>query len=147
MESLAVLPDLLQPGDEPIGLLIADGDPDLRALLARSSSDAVKSLAVHEAADGPEAVQLGLQRRPQLALLDVDLPRLGGIEVSLVLRELLPGLRLALQARHPDPYADSARELSLPLFDKRDSTRALRWLERQARNRPRPRALRLPGRL
>ena len=136
MESLAVHPEPGQPGDEPIDLLIAAADAHLRSLVAERARDVVSSLAVYEAADGAEAIQIGLQRRPQIALLDVDMPRLGGVEVALVLRELLPGLRVALHAADPSAQIDTARELCLPLFDKPASEQAVGWLVRQARSCP-----------
>jgi CheY-like chemotaxis protein len=136
MESLAVDPEVGRPDDEPIELLIADDDALLRSFVAARARDVVSALAVYEAADGAEAIQIGLQRRPQIALLDVDMPRLGGIEVALVLRELLPGLRIALHTGDPSGQSDTAREFCLPLFDKLESEHALRWLARQARNRP-----------
>lgn len=135
MESLAVHPEQVQPDDEPIELLIAAADALLRSHVAACARDVVGSLAVYEAADGAEAIQIGLQRRPQIALLDVDMPRLGGIEVALVLRELLPGLRVALHAGDPSAQSEAARELCLPLFDRLESERAVGWLARQARSR------------
>lgn len=135
METLTPMPDLVRAGDERVELLLADDDAAMRSLLASSARAAIDSLAVHEAADGAEAIQIGLQRRPQIALLDVHMPRLGGVEVALVLRELVPGLRLALHAGDPAVHCHSARELCLPLFDKLESDRVLRWLEYQARGR------------
>jgi CheY-like chemotaxis protein len=134
MENLALVSDLSQSGDASIGLLIADDDAALRSLMVAQVEERLASgLAVYEAADGPEAIQLALQRRPQIALLDVNMPRLGGIEVALVLRELLPGLRLALHTGDPAAHGESAREFCLPLFDKLESARSLRWVENQAR--------------
>ena len=137
MESLAVHLEPVHPDDEPIELLIADDDELVRSLVAARARDVVGPLAVYEAADGAEAVQIGLQRRPQIALLDVHMPRLGGIEVALVLRELLPGLRVALHTGDPSTHSDAAGEFCLPLFDKLESDHTLRWLEGQVRNRPR----------
>jgi CheY-like chemotaxis protein len=145
MKSLAAVPDLSQSRDEPIGLLIADDDAALRSLVATTAREAVGSLAVYEAADGAEAIQVALQRRPQIALLDVDMPRLGGIDVALVLRDLLPGLRLALYTGDPAAHSERARDFCLPLFDKLESTRALRWLASQARDRSRPPLTRVRG--
>jgi CheY-like chemotaxis protein len=89
-------------------------------------------VAVSEATDGAEAIRVALQQRPRIALLDCELPLLGGIGVALVLRELLPGLRVALQTADPAAHSDRARELCLPLFDKVELGHALRWLDRQA---------------
>lgn len=133
MESLAVMPEPVRIEEQPIELLLADGDAATRSRVASSARVVVGSLAVHEAADGAEAIQIGLQRRPQIALLDARMPRLGGIEVALVLRELVPGLRLALHTANPAAHCHEARELCLPLFDKLELDRILRWLESQAR--------------
>src|SRR5205823_8062009 len=111
MESLAVLPPLPQLETEPrLELLLADDDAALRSLVAKRARDAIEALVVLEARDGAEAVQLGLQRRPQIALLDVEMPRLGGIEVALTLRELQPRMRLALYTGDPYAYRIRARE-------------------------------------
>jgi DNA-binding NtrC family response regulator len=131
MTGLAVLP-LSQRKDEPVELLIADDDPTLRSLVASRARDAVDALVVYEAADGAEAIQIALQRRPQIALLDVNVPPLGGMQVALVLSELLPGLRLALHSGDPSAYGDDVRGFRLPLFDKLESEAALRWLTTQA---------------
>jgi len=119
---------------ERIDLLLADEDAVLRSLVASRACDAVGGLSVHEAADGAEAVRIGLQQRPQLALLDVNMPRLGGIEVATTLRGLQPQMRLALHSADPDRHRERAREQRLPLFDKLELDRTLDWLEAGARS-------------
>jgi CheY-like chemotaxis protein len=116
-----------------VTLLVADDEPSLRALLATRAGLAVEGLTVLEAVDGAAAVQLGLRHRPALALLDVQMPRLGGLEAAVTLRELVPHLRIALCTAQPDEYRERARGLELPLFDKLDVDRAMRWLKTQAR--------------
>jgi CheY-like chemotaxis protein len=116
-----------------VTLLVADDEPSLRALLATRAGLAVDDLAVLEAEDGAEAVQIGLRERPGLVLLDVQMPRLGGIEAAITLRELHPQMRIALCTAEPEAHRDRARKLGLPLFDKLDVDRAMRWLEAQAR--------------
>jgi CheY-like chemotaxis protein len=139
MNNVAALPYVAQPAEDPVGLLIADDDSALRSLVASSARLAAEAIVVHEAADGAEAIQVALQRRPQIALLDVDMPRLGGVEAALVLRELLPGLRLALHSADPSAHCASAREFCLPLFDKLEAEAALQWL---VKRESRPRSLR-----
>lgn len=131
MTSLALLPDIAAPTPEPIELLIADDDSNLRAVVASRAALAREGLVVHEAEDGGEAIQVALQRRPQFALLELNMPGLDGVEVALVLRELLPGMRLALYSADPSAHCDTAREFCLPLFDKVESDAALRWLMKQ----------------
>jgi CheY-like chemotaxis protein len=132
MENVAVLrhaKSLKQ--DAPVQLLLADDDAPMRSLVASCARETLAPIAVLEAEDGAEAVQLGLQHRPQIALLDINMPKLGGVEVALTLRELQPRMRLALQTADAQTHRDRAREHRLPLFDKADLDRALSWLEVQ----------------
>jgi len=56
-------------GARPL-VLIADDEPDIRRFLRMQLED----VDVIEASDGAEALELGRQRRPQLALLDHMMP-------------------------------------------------------------------------
>jgi DNA-binding NarL/FixJ family response regulator len=49
---------------------------------------------VAEAADAAEAVELALQRRPDVVLLDVDMPGGGGARAAVQIREALPDARI-----------------------------------------------------
>lgn len=121
-------------GDEPgLELLLADDDAGVRSLVRALARDRLEALSVLEAADGAEAVELALERRPQIALLDVAMPRLGGIETALTLRELQPQMRIALQTDEPLVYRGYARTYRLPLFDKLELHGAIGWVELQAR--------------
>ena len=66
-------------------ILVADDDPDILALvsfrLERAGYDIVA------ATNGEEAVEVALARRPDLAILDVMMPRLDGYEATRRLRE------------------------------------------------------------
>jgi CheY-like chemotaxis protein len=124
-------PTVQPEGDPQLALLVADDEPSLRLLLATRARHAIESLVVLEAEDGTAAVQIGLQQRPRFALLDVQMPRLGGIEAALTLRALHPQVRLALATAQPEAHRERAREHRLPLFDKLDLDGPIRWLERQ----------------
>jgi DNA-binding response OmpR family regulator len=66
-------------------VLVADDDPDILALvtfrLERGGYDVVA------ANDGEEAMRLALERAPDLAVLDVMMPKLDGYEVTTRLRQ------------------------------------------------------------
>lgn len=66
-------------------VLVADDDPDILALvtfrLERGGYDVVA------APDGEEALRLALDRVPDLAVLDVMMPKLDGYEVTTRLRQ------------------------------------------------------------
>jgi DNA-binding response OmpR family regulator len=65
-------------------VLIADDDEDIRALVAFRLERA--GYEVVTAGDGEQALRLALERAPQLAVLDVMMPKLTGLEVTRRLR-------------------------------------------------------------
>ena len=60
-------------------VLIADDEPAIRSLLSVILSEHYR---VVEASNGEEALAVAQQERPDLALVDVIMPRLGGIAVA-----------------------------------------------------------------
>jgi two-component system OmpR family response regulator len=61
-------------------ILIVEDDPDLRRMYRLSLT--FDGLGVREAADGIEALRVLEQHAVDLVLLDLDLPRLGGLSVQ-----------------------------------------------------------------
>jgi DNA-binding NarL/FixJ family response regulator len=62
--------------------LILDGEPDLTV--------------VAEAGDGAEAIALARAERPDLAILDIAMPRLTGLQAARELSRLLPDMRILI---------------------------------------------------
>jgi DNA-binding response OmpR family regulator len=65
-------------------VLVADDDADIRDLVAFKLEQA--GLEVITAEDGQQAVDQARARRPTLAVLDVSMPALSGIDVCRMLR-------------------------------------------------------------
>jgi len=61
-------------------ILIVEDDTDLRRLYRLTL--AIDGFDVQEAADGIEALGVLEQQKPDLVLLDLELPRLGGLSVQ-----------------------------------------------------------------
>ena len=86
-------------------VLVADDDPDILALVRfRLERDGYEVLS---APDGETALDLALARTPDLALLDVMMPRLDGYEVTRRLREhgpttTIPIILLTARVQEPD---------------------------------------------
>jgi DNA-binding NarL/FixJ family response regulator len=77
-------------------ILIADDHPIVRSGL-KSILDAEPDLqVVAEAADGPEAVRHGLSADVDLAILDVSMPKLTGIQAAAELHKRRPELKLLM---------------------------------------------------
>ena len=72
--------------EEPMSatILVADDEPDIVYLVARRLTKS--GYRVITATTGEEALQMARSRMPDLALLDVMMPKLTGIEVSRLLR-------------------------------------------------------------
>ena len=60
-------------------ILIVDDDAGIRRLIATTLED-VSGYRMTEAGDGEEAVARAREVRPEIVFLDIDMPRLNGIE-------------------------------------------------------------------
>jgi DNA-binding response OmpR family regulator len=86
-------------------VLVADDDPDILALVRfRLERDGYEVLS---APDGETALDLAVARTPDLALLDVMMPRLDGYEVTRRLRQHgpttgIPIILLTARVQEPD---------------------------------------------
>lgn len=92
-----------------IRILLADDDESLLegvgALLRAEGIFTVVALS----SDGAQAVQLAEQHKPDLAILDLSMPLMNGIEATSRLRALLPETRiLVLSAQTSPGYVGSA---------------------------------------
>jgi two-component system, OmpR family, phosphate regulon response regulator PhoB len=66
-------------------LLIADDEEGVRTLVRITLED--ESIEILEAADGDEALDLAKRLRPELVLLDVEMPGRSGYEVCRALKD------------------------------------------------------------
>ncbi len=60
-------------------VLVVDDDQFIRKLVATTLED-VSEFDLHEAADGVEALRLAQDKQPAIVFLDVDMPRMDGID-------------------------------------------------------------------
>jgi CheY-like chemotaxis protein len=100
------------------GVLIVDDDQFIRKLIATTLED-VAEFDLHEAADGVEALEVARQTRPSLVFLDVDMPRLNGIETCRQLRQddATGGATIVmLTAAHGDSVESEAEQAGADLF-------------------------------
>jgi CheY-like chemotaxis protein len=67
------------------GVLVVDDDPFIRKLVATTLED-VSKFELYEAADGIEALQIAAREQPAIIFLDIDMPRLDGIDACRQLR-------------------------------------------------------------
>ena len=76
------------PSQEPLKVLIVEDNHDARTTL-RMLLTMVYGHVVYEASDGLRAIQIVLEQRPDVALIDLGLPALNGYEVARRIRAQL----------------------------------------------------------
>ncbi len=82
-------------------VLIADDDPEVRDVLAEAFR--MEGLDVLEAANGLEALLYVKRDRPDAVVLDLMMPRLGGVEALKRIHEFNPGIRVLVVTGTDDP--------------------------------------------
>ena len=88
----------------PIRILLAEDHvmvrQGLRVLLERAGM-----IVIGEASDGQEALRLAHEYTPDVAVLDIAMPSLNGLETARRLRETLPQTKIVLLTMHTEePY-------------------------------------------
>jgi CheY-like chemotaxis protein len=83
----------------PAKILIADDEKLVRSTL-RSLLTEKPNWNVYEAADGQAAVDESKRLRPDLAILDIVMPVMSGIEAAYEMRRLLPDIKIILMSSH-----------------------------------------------
>jgi two-component system, NarL family, response regulator DesR len=81
---------------EPIRLLLADDQALVRGALAALLALEPDLVVVAEAGSGTDAVTAAAEHRPDVALLDVEMPGLDGIAATSEVRRASPGTRVLI---------------------------------------------------
>jgi two-component system response regulator NreC len=85
----------------PVRILIADDHELVRkGLVSIITQTHPEWQVVGDAATGAVALELGTALRPDLAILDLSMPDLGGLEVAKQLRESVPEIRILILTMH-----------------------------------------------
>jgi CheY-like chemotaxis protein len=100
------------------GVLVVDDDPFIRKLVATTLED-VSEFELHEAADGVEALEVALREQPAIVFLDVDMPRMDGIDACRRMRSdpaTSETTIVMLTAVHGDHVEREAEDAGADLF-------------------------------
>ena len=84
-------------------VLLADDHTLVRAGIRRLIESHADIEVVAEARHGDEALDLAAATRPDIALVDLEMPGKGGLEVAEELRERYPGIAVVIMSMHDDP--------------------------------------------
>jgi CheY-like chemotaxis protein len=115
-----------------VRVLVADDDESQRILYGSLVLGLPGVTSVVAAQDGVEAVRVAGTFALHVAILDLNMPRLDGVEAALRLSATQPSLRIALHSSDPDELRQRAHGLGLPLFGKLEVDRLAEWVEDEA---------------
>lgn len=87
----------------PLRIVVADDDELLLTALVMVLGLQAGVEVVGSARDGREAVELVARTRPDVALVDLEMPRLDGIEVAAELAGTMPQTAVVVVTRHARP--------------------------------------------
>jgi DNA-binding NarL/FixJ family response regulator len=94
---------------DKVRILIADDHEIVRRGLKATLDDHAGWEVVGEAADGEEAVRQALKLKPEVLVLDINMPKLNGLEVTRQLHERAPKVRVLVLTVHDS--AQMVREI------------------------------------
>lgn len=106
----------------PVSILIADDHDLVRMGLRHMLTDVPEFLVVGEAASGEEALEKASALNPNVVLMDVRMPGIGGIEATSRMERRSPDSRvIALTACADDPFPDLLLQAGARGFLTKDS--------------------------
>ena len=101
----------------PVKILIADDYGAFREFLKSFVAKIPETCIAGEAADGEEAVQLVGQLKPDLVLMDIDMPRMDGLEATRRIKALsTPTLVVLLSALADEENRQGAADCGADRF-------------------------------
>lgn len=111
-------------------LLLVDDQPVARAGLAALVALSPELQLVGQAEDGVQAVELAVERAPDVILMDIEMPLMDGLEATRQIRALGLPVHIIISSIHTD-YAAQAREAGADSFVGKDESpeRLLRELK------------------
>ena len=93
-----------------IRILIADDDPGMRTVMRKLAQKAEGYELVGEAENGAQLIELYEETRPDVVLMDVEMPEMTGIECAKVIQDRNPRTILIFATAHEE-YMRSAFEV------------------------------------
>ena len=106
----------------PLTILMADDHPMFRGGLRQIITAQRDLRLVHEAGDGEVALRIARELKPTVAILELDMPKLSGLEVAAVIqRERLPVHIIVLTMHREEDLCNEALDLGILGYVLKDS--------------------------
>jgi DNA-binding NarL/FixJ family response regulator len=87
-------------GDKPYRILVVDDHIVVRNGVKMALAGHPGLEVCYEASDGPEAIEIVKQNKPDLVLLDLTMPKMDGLEVTQAIREISPDTNVLILTMH-----------------------------------------------
>jgi DNA-binding NarL/FixJ family response regulator len=107
---------------KPLTILMADDHPMFRSGLRQIIVAEQDLRLVHETGDGEEALRIARELQPAVAILDLDMPKLGGLQVAAAIQqERLPVRIIVLTMYREEDMFNEALDLGILGYVLKDS--------------------------
>jgi NarL family two-component system response regulator LiaR len=93
---------LITDGAPKIPVLVADDHGLVRNALVAFLSTIDDIEVIGQARDGEEAVELALEHRPRVVVMDVSMPKMDGVEATRKILQRAPDTRVVILTGHAD---------------------------------------------
>lgn len=105
-----------------LSILMADDHPTFRGGLRQIIAEQSDLRLIHESGDGEAALRAARELKPAVAILDLDMPKLGGLEVAAAIqRERLPVRIIVLTMYREEDMFNEALDLGILGYVLKDS--------------------------
>ena len=84
-------------------VLLVEDDPLMQLGLEQFFADSAEYTVVGQAKNGYRAVEISLQLKPDLVIMDIGLPQMDGIEATRQIKAELPDTRIIMLTSHKSP--------------------------------------------
>jgi DNA-binding NarL/FixJ family response regulator len=96
------------------GILIVDDSAQIRNMIKLWLESETRFRVCGEAADGIEGIEKALELKPDLIVLDLSMPRMGGMETAAAIRSVMPKVPIILFTLYADSEViDQARDAGI----------------------------------
>ena len=94
----------------PLSVIIAEDHPGFRKLLRQELDCAPDLEIIGEVEDGLQLLELLKEVQPDMVILDISMPNLGGLEAARLIKEQYSHIKILFLTMHKNPaYVEQAR--------------------------------------
>jgi DNA-binding NarL/FixJ family response regulator len=104
-------------------VVVVDDNPEIRAVLRIMLTNDSGIEVIGEAVDGRDAIRAVGQLVPDVALMDLNMPVMGGLEATAEIKRRYPGVRVVILTMHEgQEYSDAILEAGADGYVQKDAS-------------------------